>query len=149
MKLLAALLLLLLPLPAMAQPDTGARAEILLSMNKSAEGWSRGDIDAFLSIYSDDPETSFTGSKSVERGKANIRARYLTSYKGQFGAENAATRSNLSFEMQDFRMLGDGHALLIARWKLVTPGKEVPDTGMTSLVFRKEAGVWRIIADHS
>jgi uncharacterized protein (TIGR02246 family) len=150
MKLLAALILTLITaLPASARPTSEPRATIVAALDDSARGWNRGDVDGFLAVYSDDPATSFTGSKSVDRGKASIRVRYLTNYKAQFGADKAATRSTLTFDVQDFRMLGDRHALLIARWKLVTPGKDAPATGMTSLVFRKEAGGWHIIADHS
>jgi uncharacterized protein (TIGR02246 family) len=139
---------LMLAFPSGARPPERPRAAIVAALEESARGWNRGDVDGFLAVYSDDPATSFTG-KSIERGKPGIRARYLASYKAQFGPGNAATRSTLTFDVQDFRMLGDRHALLIARWKLVTPGKADPDTGMTSLVFRQEAGGWHIIADHS
>jgi len=142
--LLLALLLIATPVAAQTAP----RAAILAAMSDSAEGWNQGNVDRFLAIYSDDGATSFTGSKGIDRGKAGIRTRYLATYKNQFGADTTG-RSILSFEPQDFRMLGKDHALLIARWKLVAAGKPAPDTGMTSLVFRHEAGGWRIIADHS
>ncbi len=130
MKLFAALMLLfVMAVPAAAQPSRDSRGAILAALDDSAEGWSRGDIDRFLAVYSDDPATSFTGSKSIERGKASIRARYLKNYRTQFGPKNARTRSALSFALQDFRMLGDGHALLIAQWKLVTPGKRATRHG--------------------
>jgi ketosteroid isomerase-like protein len=149
-------------MPALAQiaptangaPGTREAAEasdlIMAGMADSAEGWNTGNLDRFLAIYSDAPEVSFTTSKGVAWGKAGIRARYLTSYPAQFGpARSAAGASRLSFDRENFRMLGDGHALLIARWTLVTAGKAEADTGLTSLVFRKEAAGWRIVADHS
>ena len=56
----------------------------------------------------------------------------------------------LTFEFVDFRLVGDDHALVIARWKLVTNHDEATaQTGMTTLLFRKEAGGWKIVADHS
>jgi len=146
MRLAASAALLMLAAPGMAQP--APRAMILAAMADSAAGWNQGRIDRFLAIYSDDPATSFTGNKGVDRGKRGIRARYLARYKNQFGTTTTG-RSALSFEPQDFRMLGKDHALLIARWKLVTMGKPAPASGMTSLVFRHEAGGWHIIADHS
>lgn len=147
MRHAAILALVVLAAPVAAQP--APRATILAAMADSAEGWNKGNIERFLAIYSDDPGTSFTGSKGVDHGKRGIRARYLAQYKNQFGTANAAGRSALTFEPQDFRMLGKDHALLIARWKLVTAGKPAPDIGMTSLVFRHEAGGWHIVADHS
>jgi len=138
--------LLVIAAPATAEP--APRAAILAAMADSAAGWNQGRIDRFLAVYSDDPATSFTGTKRVDRGKRGIRARYLATYKKQFGTTSAG-RSTLSFEPLDFRMLGKDHALLIARWKLVTSGNPASASGMTSLVFRRETGVWRIIADHS
>jgi len=138
--------LLVIAAPAAAEP--APRAAILAAMADSAAGWNQGRIDRFLAVYSDDPATSFTGAKRVDRSKRGIRARYLATYRNQFGTTGAG-RSTLSFEPQDFRMLGKDHALLIARWKLITAGKPAPVSGMTSLVFRHEAGSWRIIADHS
>ena len=53
-----------------------------------------------------------------------------------------------SFVTLDFRLLDRAHALYIGRYTLrAADGKE--QSGMTSLVFRKEAAGWRIIADHS
>jgi uncharacterized protein (TIGR02246 family) len=149
-RMLLAALALLFAVPVVAQTAPDARAAIEAGMKDSAEGWDRGDIDRFLAIYSDDPATSFTGSTGIARGKAGIRARYLVSYRDQFGASAAAPPTSLSFTFEDFRMIGADHALLIARWKLVTQGDEATaKTGMTSLLFRREASGWRIVADHS
>jgi uncharacterized protein (TIGR02246 family) len=141
---------LVLVLPADAAKQTPRQA-IEAAMHDSDAGWNEGDIDRFLAVYSDDAATSFVGSSGINRGKAGIRAQYLKSYAGQFGPESSpATRSTLSFTFEDFRMIGRDHALLIARWSLTKPGAEgKPQSGMTSLLFRHEAGGWKIIADHS
>ena len=160
MRWLIAIAALLVAVPAMAQAipatappipvsaaEASARESIRVAMLDSAEGWNRGDVDRFLAIYSVDPATSFTG-RDLARGRAQIRARYLANYPGQFGAAVPETR--LSFTFEDLRMLGDQHALLIARWRLVKRGDEAhAQTGMTSLIFRSEPGGWKIIADHS
>ncbi len=152
----------LIAMPAAAQvvadPNDGipnlranmeAAYQILGGMEDSAKGWNSGDIDRFLAIYSDDPATSFAGSDGVTYGKTRIRARYLKSYDKQFGAgRDPAGMSKLSFVRENFSLIGSDHALLIARWTLVT-GDGKTQTGMTSLLFRKEADGWRIIADHS
>jgi len=146
MLLAPAALVIVAPAQAIQQ---NPRAAIETGMADSAAGWNGGDVDRFLAIYSDDPATSFVGSSGVNRGKFGIRAQYLKSYAGQFGPESsAATRSALTFTFEDFRMIGADHALLIAHWSLAKPG-EAAKGGMTSLLFRKEAGGWKIIADHS
>jgi uncharacterized protein (TIGR02246 family) len=150
LRMLVAPVALMLAVPAMAQDADASKAAIGAAMHDSAAGWDAGDVDRFLAIYSDDPATSFTGSKGVERGKANIRARYMVTYAKQFAGMASAPPTRLSFTFQDFRMIGADHALLIAQWKLVTFGDEKgAQTGMTSLLFRKETGGWKIIADHS
>ena len=147
MRALTMLLALMLAAPALAQAADGDRQAIEAAMRASAAGWNTGDIDRFLDAYSDDPSTSFNTSDGVARGKAGIRARYLLRYAAQFGG---APPSALSFVFEDFRMLGPDHALLIARWRLVIHHDDASaKSGLTSLVFRREAGGWKIIADHS
>ncbi|MBR0551697.1 YybH family protein [Stakelama marina] len=146
--ILAGLALMLFAVPAAAQ-DAPARAEIEAAMAASAAGWNAGDLDRFLAVYSDDPSTTFTGSKGTERGKAAIRARYIKSYPAVFGPEADGKPQRLWFTPEDFRMLGTDHALLIAQWHLDAAGDEDAAEGMTSLVFHREAGGWKIIADHS
>ena len=149
-RMLIAMLALAFAMPAAAQDAGAARTAIEAGMKDSAEGWNGGDVDRFLAIYSDDPGTTFTGSNGVARGKAGIRARYMVSYANQFGGSAAAAPLTLTFAFEDFRMIGADHALLIARWKLVTYHDEASaKTGMTSLLFRHEAGGWKIVADHS
>jgi uncharacterized protein (TIGR02246 family) len=147
-RMLLAALALVLALPAMAQGAGDVRKAIETAMLDSAAGWDAGDVDRFLAIYSDDPATSFTTEKGTERGKPGIRARYLVSYAGQFGRKPGIEGTRLSFALEEVRMLGVDHALLIARWRLEAKDKPAL-TGMTSLVFRKEAGGWKIVADHS
>lgn len=143
-------LALTIAMPAAAQTATDARAAIEAGMKDSAEGWDHGEVDRFLAIYSDDPATSFTGSDGIARGKTGIRARYLVSYRDQFGGGASAARTTLSFTFEDFRMIGPDYALLIARWKLVKSGDEAgAKSGMTSLLFHHEPGGWKIVADHS
>jgi len=142
---LMALLALFCAVPAWAQSD--ARPAIEAAMTDSAAGWNAGDVDRFLAVYSDDPATSFTTAKGVEHGKPGIRARYLKSYAAQFGPD-AKARNVLTFTFTELRPLGADHALLIARWTLTARDGKA-ESGMTSLIFRKEAAGWRIIADHS
>ena len=149
MRWLLALLVFLSALPAAAQVQPDPRIQIEAAMEDSAEGWNRGDLAAFLAIYSDDPGTSFTGSKGIERGLAPIRERYAKNYPDQFGPGERPKRTLLSFKFEDFQLIGATHAHLIARWTLTPATGGVPQTGMTSLLFRREDDGWKIIADHS
>ena len=113
-------------------------------MTDSAAGWNAGDLARFMAIYSAAPDTSFVTKTGVLRGQAVMAERYRTKYD----FANAAKRGRLGFETLDFRLLDAAHALYIGRYSL-TAGDGSVQSGMTSLVFRKELGVWRIMADHS
>ncbi|WP_447723801.1 YybH family protein [Sphingomonas koreensis] len=148
MRWLFALLLVFVALPAVAKEQT-PRAQVEAAMAESAQGWNHGNLDAFLAIYSDDPGTSFTGAKGVERGLGPIRARYAKNYSDQFGSGERPGRTLLSFGFEDFRLIGRTHAHLIARWTLTPAAGGAAQTGMTSLLFRREGRGWKIVADHS
>lgn len=126
---------------AAVAPD---QAAIEAAMAASAAGWNTGDVDRFMAIYSDAPEASFVTGDGLVRGKVAMIARY----RAKYDFNDAAKRGVLSFTTLDWRPLGPGHALYIARYTLTYPdGKTV--SGPTSLVFRREKGGWKIIADHS
>ncbi len=151
MKRLMLVLLALLWIPqAMAQDEGAARTAIEAVLVDSVEGWNTGDIDRFMAVYSDDPMASFTNSRSISHGKEGMKTHYLVVYPKQFGGSAAAAPQKLTIGVDRFRMLGADYALVIGHWKLVTNGDEVKaEVGMTSLVFHREAGGWKIIADHS
>lgn len=149
MKWLFALLMLFAALPTAAREQPDPRIQIEAAMEDSAEGWNRGDLAAFLAVYSDDPGTSFTGGKGIERGLAPIRERYASNYPEQFGPGAGRKRTLLSFAFEDFQLIGRTHAHLIARWTLTPAAGGAAQTGMTSLLFRREDDGWKIIADHS
>lgn len=123
---------------------TTAQNGVEAAMTDSAAGWNAGDLVRFMRIYSDAPDTSFVTKEGVLRGKAVMAERYRTRY--DFG--DSTKRGALSFARLDFRLLDRAHALYIGRYTL-RGGDGRVQSGVTSLVFRKERGGWRIIADHS
>lgn len=129
-------------MPAAAQSADQRAVE--RAMTDSAAGWNKGDVAAFMAIYSDDPRTSFVTKQGVLRGKALMTARY----KERYSFDDPAKRGVLTFKTLDFRMLGAGHALYIGQYLLTYPDGKT-QTGPTSLVFAKGKGGWKIIADHS
>lgn len=133
-----------LAVPAEARPKPPRQADIVAAMQDSAAGWNAGDIDRFMALYSDSAETSFVSGNAVLRGKAAIAEHYR---KG-FNFADAAKRGMLSFDSLDFRALGPDTALYIARYTLAfADGKTA--SGITTVIFRREGKVWRLIADHS
>lgn len=128
-------------------PAIAASAEqvaVEAAMTDSAVGWNGGDLARFMAVYSETPETSFVTREGVLRGKAVMSERYRTKYD----FANAAKRGVLTFETLDFRLLDPTHAIYIGRYTLTyADGKT--QSGPTSLVFARESGGSKIIADHS
>lgn len=84
-----------------------------------------------------------TESGRIARGRAQIAANYAASFIG-----GANSRGKLSFEKLAYRQLSRDHAVLTARWTL-TPAKGKVETGLTTVVFARQASGWKIVADHS
>ena len=117
---------------------------VAAALAESTAGWNSGDIERFMAIYSESPETSFVTEDGLLHGRKAMSERYLKKYD----FADPAKRGALSMETLDFRLLGADYALYIGRYTLAYPdGKTV--SGPTSLVFAREGGSWRIIADHS
>ena len=133
---------IMLAAPAVAHPPEKHQVEA--AMTASAAGWNKGDVNAFMAVYSDTPATSFVTKEGLLRGKAAMTARY----KARYSFDDPAKRGVLSFKTLDFRLLDPTHALYIGQYLLTYPGGRTA-TGPTTLVFAKEAGGWKIIADHS
>ncbi|UYY78325.1 DUF4440 domain-containing protein [Sphingomonas sp. R1] len=114
------------------------------AMAQSITGWNAGQVDRFLEVYSDAPETSFVAGEGLVRGKPAMKARYQTRYS----FDDPAKRGVLTIERLDYRPLGRGYALYIGRYTLSYPDGHTA-SGPTSVVFHHEAGGWKIIADHS
>lgn len=128
--------------------ETGpTQEEIEAVLADSAAGWNTGDMDRFLAVYSTDPATSFVNAEGIARGRSQMEATYRDAY--DWSKKEPDERGILSLEGQDFRPLGPDHALYIARYVLSYSDGSEPVTGLTSLVFAREADGWRIIADHS
>jgi uncharacterized protein (TIGR02246 family) len=126
-----------------ATPNEGAAA-IDAAMAESVAGWNAGDIERFMGVYSAAPETSFVAGDGLVRGKVAMTARYRVKY--DFG--DSAKRGTLTIDRLDYRPLGPGYALYIGRYTLRYPDGHSA-SGPTSVVLHREAGGWKIIADHS
>ena len=144
-RILMALLLVALATPAMARLSAPTvQRSIEAAMTESAAGWNAGDVERFMAIYSAAPQTSFVVKDGLIRGKPAMIARY----RERYDFSDPAKRGTLTFKTLDFRQLDPSHALYIARYLLTYPDGKTA-SGPTTLIFARERGGWRIIADHS
>ena len=127
---------------APAAPDkASARAEIESLLRAQAESWTRGELDAFCSVYADD--ATFISPSGMTQGRQAVLDRYRTKYVDKAGM------GSLALEVQETRALASPHALsAIARWTLTWPDKPKAE-GLTLLVFTRTKAGWRILQDAS
>jgi uncharacterized protein (TIGR02246 family) len=130
------------------------QADVRALLSAQAADWSRGDIEAFCSVYTED--TAFVAADGLTRGREAIVARYRERYP------DGAAMGRLDLEVVELRelsgteltMLGDAtpgaiHAVsLVARWRLQRQS-EAPLSGLTLLVLHRRRGEWKIVQDAS
>jgi len=114
--------------------------EIVTAMNKSAEDWNKGDLDAFLSLY------DITATFMLPNGPVGISGMKENYQKGFFNGN--MPKQNLRFEEMVVRSLGKDYALLTG--KFVLYGNNLKErSGRYSLVFIHRKQGWKILHDHS
>ena len=113
--------------------------EVLALLERQSAAWSKGDLDAFCSIYADD--AVFVSPSGVTRGRAEVLARYKKKYP------TAAAMGKLTLSPIDVRESTDAVSVA-AKWTLEYPDKPAA-TGHTVVVFRRTQNQWRIVHDAS
>jgi uncharacterized protein (TIGR02246 family) len=130
------------PAPAPELPQRALlEAELSSALQASAEGWNRGDLDAYLGPYAQD--VVFMGADGPVHGREAVRERFRRVY---FPAGQPIQR--LRVEPREVRPLSADHALQTGRWFL--SGGDRPDReGWFTLLWERRAAGWRIVHDHS
>ncbi len=137
------------------QAELDAISEIEAILNMQSDDWSRGDVEAFTSVYSQDC-TYISATAGLVQGRDALTERYRTGWPGP------EAMGNLQLDILEIRPAyvtmkqlfgvieseGIGGMSIVARWTLTYPDQE-PSTGLTLIVFRRIAGEWQIVQDAS
>lgn len=110
-------------------------------LTAQAKAWNRGDIDAFMQHYWKSDKLTFSAAGKTTRGWAATKANYKRRYP------NRKAMGTVVFSSIEVRPVGETGALVLGRWRLKR--KRDPVGGNFSLVFRKIAGKWLIVHDHT
>jgi len=142
MNRLALVLILCMPLAAIAQsaptPETQAITTVL---NKSADDWNRGDLDAFATSYKNSTDVLFMG-RTIQHGYDQMLARYKAAYP------TTATMGTLSFTQLAVQPLDEHFATVTGNFHLertATAGGNA--NGYFLLVVEQTPAGWKIIRD--
>jgi uncharacterized protein (TIGR02246 family) len=142
-----------LSLAATAQTVAARQADeaaIKAAITEQADAWNRGNIDAFMSVYENSPETTFVGATTLNKGFQPILERYKKGYA------NRAQMGKLTFKDLEIRLLPSAsgkieYAVATGHFHLdrTERGSANRDDGVFSLVWRKTNGKWKILLDHT
>ena len=161
-KWVTSLFLYVLLASGCAEPDRTATesaeldviGEIEALLDAQGEDWSRGDLEAFTSIYSDN--CLYLSTSGMVEGRDALLQRYRNRYPDE------AARGKLTLDIIEIRPAfvtvrsvlpvlkssDIGGVAVVARWTLSYPDRDA-STGFTLLVFRRIEGKWRIVHDAS
>ena len=137
-------LLVLAPMPAFAQSSPSHNASdqaILMALNKSADDWNRGDLDAFATSYKNSSDILFMG-RTIRHGYAQMLAGYKASYPTQ------EKMGKLTFSQLEVQTLDERLATVTGHFHLdrTVAGGGNAD-GYFLLVLEHTPAGWKIVRD--
>lgn len=132
--------------PASSRQEKPAEArsvrEIRAVLDRQVECWNKRDLEGFMEGYWRSPELTFysggTKTSSWDKTIERYRERYQSA-----GAE----MGRLEFLDLKIEMLGERAAFVRGRYHLKMTNAE--PAGLFTLTFRKLAGGWKIVHDHT
>lgn len=141
MMLRLAFALVLLGIGGGSAAIAGDAEDIQSMLFRQVEEWNRGDVEKFVSYYSED--CVFAGSE-VSKGRAGVLARYKRTYP------NKDAMGRTTFSDLEVQLLGKQYAKVLGRWRLERSAAAGGATGgFFTLIVRKQARNWMIIHDHT
>jgi uncharacterized protein (TIGR02246 family) len=139
---------------AVQRRDQQAREQVAKLLETQSAAWTRGDLEAFCSVYADD--AAFVSPSGLTRGRQQVLERYRRRYPGR-DAMGTLTLDLLELRTAwgtEVSLLGDAvpsrvqSVSVVARWTLKRPGQD-DASGLTLIVLRPRAGSWEIVQDAS
>ena len=138
-KALLSALLLALAAPAFTQPT--AEPIIRQVMADQATAWNQGNIDEFMKGYWNNDSLVFVNPSGPTYGYAQTLAGYKKRY------DTPDKMGKLFFTLLSIKPLSSEYCFVIGKWLLKRKDGDVG--GIYSLLFRKIAGHWVIVVDHT
>ncbi|MDX1912781.1 MAG: DUF4440 domain-containing protein [Saprospiraceae bacterium] len=133
--------LLLLLTSAILRGQSADHRAIRKIMAEQERAWNQGDLSAFMAGYWHSDSLRFIGSRGLTYGWQQTLDNYKKSYPDR------ATMGTLKFTVLSVEKLSRRSAFVIGKWHLTREKGDL--SGHFTLLWRKMAGKWRIVADHS
>ena len=117
------------------------KAAIAAVMLEQSDAWNKGDLEAYMEPYWHSDSLVFIGKNGPTYGWEKTLQNYRRGYP------TPEAMGKLTFTLLKTDQLRKGVYFVIGKWHL---RRSIGDLqGHFSLVFRKIAGKWKIVADHS
>ncbi|MBO9591698.1 MAG: DUF4440 domain-containing protein [Niabella sp.] len=123
------------------QAQPGDVQKIQAVMERQTTAWNQGNLEAFMDTYWKNDSLLFVGKKGVTYGWQPTLDHYRKAYpsKDEMG--------QLKFTLLKIQALGPGFYNVVGKWQLFRKMGDLD--GHFTLIFKKIAGHWKIIQDHS
>ena len=103
--------------------------------------WNDGNIPAFMNTYWKSDSLMFVGKTGITYGWQKTLDNYKKNYP------DTAAMGKLTFDLLEVKRLSSDYFFVVGKWHLT---RSIGDIGgIFTLLFRKVANRWLIIADHS
>ena len=108
---------------------------------RQTKEWNKGNIPAFMNTYWKSDSLMFIGKTGITYGWQKTLDNYKKNYP------DAAAMGKLKFDLLEVKRLSSGYFFVVGKWHLT---RSIGDIGgIFTLLLRKVANRWLIIADHS
>jgi hypothetical protein len=123
--------------------DAQSRAEkaCLDILDRQTQAWNRGDLEGFMNGYWESDSLMYIGKAGVTYGYAATLQRYRQNYG------DTARMGKLTFRILHVKRLSARNIQVVGQWSLKRSAGDVG--GHYTLLFRRMAGRWVIVSDHS
>lgn len=122
--------------------ENPAVKEIRNVLDRQVQAWNRRDLEGFMQGYWNSPDLTFYSGGTIVSGWEQTLARYRSRYQSE-----GNDMGHLQFTALKIELLGPTAAFVRGRFDLkMTSGES---SGVFTLTFKKLAGGWKIIHDHT
>ncbi|TKK67652.1 nuclear transport factor 2 family protein [Ilyomonas limi] len=110
-------------------------------MNQQVTAWNNGDIESFMQTYLKSDSIMFIGHNGITYGWDSTLAHYKRGYPDR------ATMGKLTFELKELKPLCGNYYFVVGKFMLEREKGNA--SGHFDLLFKKVAGKWYIVSDHT
>ncbi len=125
------------------QSSAQSKDDLLIrsAMQEQLAAWNSGDIERYMETYWKSDSLMFVGKSGVTYGWQNTLRNYKRGYP------DTASMGKLDFQIIQIQRLSPLYFSVTGKWHLARTKGDL--SGHFTLLFRKIAGRWVIVSDHS